>query len=117
MPCPTRTCSCESPALRNAVMVQPPPGTAGMLYGACECSCHTIAAAELLGLNPTEALFGFVSWLTTREQTLKIGPKEDAAPLAELLQEYVNVNKLPHTRPDWMDRIRTPPPKAEKKKG
>ena len=101
-------CSCESPALRAALNIQPPPGKAGILFGTCECPCHIRTAAELEGMNSTEALFGFVSWMTTRTELLKIGAKSDAAPLADCLQEFCRVNKLPDTRPGWELKIRQP---------
>lgn len=108
MPCPTKSCPCESPALRGILNAQPPPGKAGIIFESCSCDCHVKAAAELVGLNSTEALFGFVSWLTTRAKQIKIGAKGDPAPLADVLQEFCRVNKLPDTRPDWEAKIRTP---------
>ena len=108
MPCPQRKCPCESPALRLTLQLPVPPGSGGFLYGPCECACHFVLAGQLEVLNSTEALFGFVAWLSTRSLALKVGAKQDPGALATLLNEYVRVNQLPDTRPDWEERIRTP---------
>ena len=108
MPCPTKNCACESPALRAMHNRAPKAGDVGILFGPCECTCHAIAAAELLGLNPTEVLFGFVSWLTTRPKAVALGAKIDSAPAADLLREYCHVNGLPDTRQGWEQKIRKP---------
>ena len=108
MPCPKQSCSCESPALRGFLNLQPPPGQSGILFGSCECDCHAQLAGQLQLPNSTEALFGFLAWLTSRTEKVGLGAGLDAAPIADLLNEYIRVNRLPDARPGWETKIRTP---------
>jgi hypothetical protein len=45
-------------------------------------------------LNPTEAVFGFAAWLTTRHEVTRMGATEDAAPIADMILEFVEANNL-----------------------
>lgn len=49
----------------------------------------------LIGLNPSEAVYGFASWLTVRKQSLTVGSMHDAAPVAQLVKEYCEAQQLP----------------------
>ena len=55
-------------------------------------------------MNPTDALYGFVAWLTTRDETVSLGKDHSVAEISDLLIEYMRVNNLggisceyPHT--------------------
>ena len=43
---------------------------------------------------PSEAVFGFISWLTTRPGTLKIGEKHSCSELLDLICDWCDVNYL-----------------------
>jgi hypothetical protein len=52
-------------------------------------------------LTAAEAVFGFAAWLTTKEGDTLMGRSHDAAPIADLCQEFVKVNSLSEPREDW----------------
>ena len=56
-------------------------------------------------LSPSEALYGFVGWLTSRDEVIKIGATEEVPPLPQLVEEFCKVNKLKEPREDWADNL------------
>lgn len=52
-------------------------------------------------LSPSEALYGFASWLTCRGESLQVGAPHDAAPMAELVGRYCKLNELSEPRKGW----------------
>jgi len=56
-------------------------------------------------LSASEALYSFVSWLTTRKELVAFGSSLDAAPAAQLVSAFVKIYGLPEPRPDWHKRI------------
>lgn len=40
-------------------------------------------------LSPSEALYGFGGWLTTRDKPVTIGAKHNAGIVAELIDEFI----------------------------
>jgi len=65
-------------------------------------------AEKVGGLNSREALFGFISWLTCRPGTLKVGAAEVVPPLPELLTKWADFNNLPKVREEWTNYLRHP---------
>ncbi len=59
-------------------------------------------------LNQSEALFGFMGWLTTQDIDLLIGSKHDAAPIVDLLSMFIDENDLPDIRDDWTVNLKHP---------
>lgn len=49
----------------------------------------------------TEAIYSFIGFLSTREKPLIFSSKHDCAPIAQVAAEFVKVNRMPATRPDW----------------
>jgi hypothetical protein len=47
-------------------------------------------------LNPSEAVYGFVAWLTG---------SDDAAPMAELIKQFCKANKLPDVSEQWPNNL------------
>lgn len=45
-------------------------------------------------LKASEALFGFVGWLTTREEVTQMGGRHNCARIADLVQEFCVANGL-----------------------
>jgi len=59
-------------------------------------------------LNPSEALYAFMGWLTTRDQHIVIGRTADCAVLAELVAEFIEANDLPPPRDGWAEQVVQP---------
>jgi len=56
-------------------------------------------------LIASEALFGFAAWLTTREETTKMGASEDCAPIVGLISQFCEENNLPDPRDGWENNL------------
>ena len=52
-------------------------------------------------LNAAEAVYGFVAWLTTREERTVMSAKDDCAPIAELIKRFCAENNLPEVSDQW----------------
>lgn len=64
---------------------------------------------ELECLTPSEALYGFAAWITTRKEQVAASSKDDAGVWARLVDEFCKTNNLAEprdTQPDF-----TMPPK------
>ena len=73
-----------------------------------------MAAPESMQLSGSEALFGFVAWLTCRDEITHMGSTEDCAHPADLIKEFCEINHLTDPREGWSDLLTHPPsrPKA-----
>ena len=60
-------------------------------------------------ITATEAIYGFASWLTCRQEAVTLSREHDAAPAAELVDQYVKANGLPPVRDDIYPGNLTPP--------
>jgi hypothetical protein len=60
-------------------------------------------------LTASEALFGFMGWLTARDEQVVFSASNHAAPAAELVVEFCKVNGLSEPREDWTTRLIMPP--------
>lgn len=52
-------------------------------------------------LSASEALYGFVSWLTSREEVTSLSSKHDCARIADLVAEFCKTNDLEEPKDDW----------------
>jgi len=59
-------------------------------------------------LTPSEAVFGFAAWLTTRDRPVALGSNHDAAVAAELCNRFISTNNLGDCRPDWNQVLKHP---------
>lgn len=59
-------------------------------------------------MTASEALYGFVAWLTTRSDVVTLAANHDAAPVAALVQKFCDANNLTIPREDWTDRLTYP---------
>ena len=60
-------------------------------------------------LTASEALFAFMSWLTTRDESITLGKDHDGLQAAELVRDFCIVNMLTEPRADFFDKqIRHP---------
>jgi len=63
-------------------------------------------------LSASEALFGFVGWLTARDKQVVFSGRDHAAPAVELVAEFCKANGLAEPREDWTTRLTMPPTSA-----
>ena len=52
-------------------------------------------------LSASEALYGFAGWLTTRKEPVTLSRTDDAAIVAELVDEFCKANDLEQPAPGW----------------
>lgn len=78
-----------------------------MYSGATGTDVMTIleALGSVESLSPSEALFAFAGWITTRPEAVTASAKHDAAPWAELVRDFCNHYRLPAPREGWENRI------------
>ncbi len=56
-------------------------------------------------LTASEALFGFVGWLTTREEKTVFSSIDDASIGVELIKQFCDENKLNSPREGWQNNL------------
>lgn len=56
-------------------------------------------------MSASEALFGFVGWLTTRETSVTFSQKHDASIAAELVNEFCKANHLAEPNDGWEKKL------------
>jgi len=59
-------------------------------------------------LTASEALFGFVGWITTREEAVTASFTHNAAVWADLVREYCRANDLAEPRENWHANLSYP---------
>ena len=52
-------------------------------------------------LSPSEAIFGFCAWLTTRKETITFGSSEDCSQIPDLIKEFCDANNLERPKNYW----------------
>jgi hypothetical protein len=71
-----------------------------------ECShCGADWEAEATGLNPSEAVYGFAAWLTTRDAVTTLSARHDSGVIADLVKEFCAIQGLPPSD-DGYDSLR-----------
>jgi hypothetical protein len=56
-------------------------------------------------LSPSEALYGFGSWLTIRNEPITISKHHESSIVAELIDEFIKKQKLKEPRDHWEDDL------------
>lgn len=56
-------------------------------------------------LSASEALYGFMGWLTSREKEITISSRHDAAEPAELVSAFCEINDLREPKSGWANRL------------
>jgi hypothetical protein len=59
-------------------------------------------------LSASEALYGFMGWLTSREKSVTLGAQHEAGIAVELVTEFCKTNNLAAPRDGWTDRLTYP---------
>ena len=60
---------------------------------------------DITRMNQSEALFGFISWLTTRKQVVVLSGAHPAGDTVELINTFMNHNNMPEIRENWTDYL------------
>ncbi len=60
-------------------------------------------------ISASEALLGFCGWLTSRKEKTIMSSTDDAAPIVELIKQFMELNDLEDPREDYADFL-TPTP-------
>lgn len=64
-------------------------------------------------LTPTEAIFGFCAWLTTRDETAIFGAKHEAGFCVPLIKQFCEANGMTSdVSPNWPENLNKPQPEA-----
>ena len=56
-------------------------------------------------MTGSEAIFGFVGWLTTRKEKVVMSSQDDCAAITGLIEEFCKVNNLPEPRENWSNNL------------
>lgn len=56
-------------------------------------------------LNPSEAVYGFVAWLTTRKEQTILSSSNDCAPVCDLIKKFCIANQLPGVSENWPNHL------------
>jgi len=59
-------------------------------------------------LTGSEAVFGFCSWLTTRQKVTIMSASNDSAPIVELIDQFNEANGLKKPRENYTDYLTHP---------
>jgi hypothetical protein len=65
-------------------------------------------ADELASMSPSEAVYGFASWLTTRGRRTVMSSSDDASPVANLVDAFCRENGLEKPRDEWTSKLKHP---------
>lgn len=56
-------------------------------------------------LSASEALYGFIGWLTTRKASITLSETHNAVEAADLVKKFCSVNQLEDPRDNWPSRL------------
>jgi len=59
-------------------------------------------------LRGSEAIYGFLGWLTSRDKEVTLSSKSCPGDAAELAQKFIDTNKLGELRDDWVKYLTHP---------
>lgn len=59
-------------------------------------------------MSAEDAIYGFVAWLTTRDQISKFGANEDCSPAVDLINKFFEANNLSSPGAGYPDNISFP---------
>jgi hypothetical protein len=60
-------------------------------------------------ISPSEALYGFAAWLTTRMNAVTVGDQRDAGEIARLVDEYCRAQGWQPPRDGWELKLKPAP--------
>ena len=59
-------------------------------------------------LTASEAVFGFCGWLTSRKEKTVMSSSDNASPIAELIGQFCDENRLDEPRDNYTDYLTHP---------
>lgn len=65
--------------------------------------CDMMAAPEVCELSGSEAVFGLMAWLTTRNETTVLGPHQVVD--IEIIERFIKTNHLKEPRESWHELL------------
>ena len=68
-------------------------------------------------LTGSEALYGFMAWLTTQQVETTVGSSQDCAPIVELIDTFCKTNGLSEPRENWTEFLTHPSAIGEQEQG
>ena len=74
---------------------------------------NTKFRVEHVAMSASEAVYGFVAWLTTRSERIVMSSKDDAGVACDLIVEFCKTNHLARPRPRWADTLIHPAARNE----
>ena len=72
------------------------------------CKNTKFETKELTEMTGSEAIYGLCAWLITRKEKVVLSSKHNAAPIAKLIKEFCEINKLIDPRDNWTDYLTHP---------
>ncbi len=60
-------------------------------------------------MTASEAIYGFVGWLTTQPGVIKMGASENCAPVCDAVGVFCKENNLLKPRYGWEKKLKHPP--------
>jgi len=60
-------------------------------------------------LNATEAIYGFVAWLSSREDATYISANHEVSSCINLIERFKKINNLPDISKQWPNNLTHPP--------
>jgi len=70
---------------------------------------NTIQTCDIDKLSASEALFGFMGWLTCRKKSVTFSGSHNAGTAAEMVAEFCKVNDLAEPEDKWANNLVHPP--------
>ena len=59
-------------------------------------------------LSPSEAIYGFVAWLTTRDKIVTLSKRHDCDMMPDLIELFCEINGLEKPADDWYKKLKKP---------
>lgn len=59
-------------------------------------------------LTASEAVYGFASWLTTRQERTVMSAGDNSSPIVDLVVAFCKANHLPEVREEWAQYLTHP---------
>jgi len=56
-------------------------------------------------LSASEAIWGFVGWLSSRSEVVTLSAKHEVPPVVDLVVEFCKANNLPEPRDGWAENL------------
>jgi hypothetical protein len=74
------------------------------LHSYCKNTKFKVASV-LAGLSASEAIYGFVSWLTTRPKRVVMSSQDDAGSMVGLIVRFCEANHFAKPRTGWANTL------------